>query len=147
MSVVDSKILMIGDWNRSFAEEWGANSLPDLAAVEDREYDVVLLSTTHLLEKKFNSIYESWKKKNPFLQLIVECSDDLPLETVHTLNTQFSIRRFLDSTTDPKLEQALVECASEVQLLQQVEMLTHLQQEEAEKLSSLQNELEARVEK
>lgn len=147
MSAVNSKILMVGNWNRAFTEEWGAHSVSTLAAAEDRKYDVVLLSMTHLLEKNFGFIYTSWKKKNPFLQLIVECSDDLPLETVHTLNLKFPIRRFLDSKNDPKLTDALFECSAEVHAFQQNEMLSHLQKEEAEKLITLQNELEARVEK
>lgn len=147
MSAVDSKILMIGGWNKAFAEQWGANTVDSLNQAEDREFDVIVLSMTHLLEKNFSIQYESWKSKNPHLQMIVECSNDLPLETVHSLNVQFPIRYFLDSKTDERLEEALIECASEVQSLHQREMLLHLQKEEAEKLSTLQNELEGRVEK
>ncbi len=147
MSAVDSKILMIGGWNKAFAEQWGANTVDSLNHAEDREYDVIVLSMTHLLEKNFSSLYESWKGKNPHLQMIVDCSNDLPLETVHSLNVQFPIRYFLDSKMDDRLEEALIECASEVQSLHQREMLLHLQKEEAEKLSTLQNELEGRVEK
>jgi two-component system, NtrC family, sensor kinase len=147
MSAVNSKILMIGNWNPQFAHEWGADSVDLLSQVEDRKYDVVLLSVTHMLEKDFGLSYLAWKKKNPFLQIIAECPHDLPFESVHFLNQTYPIRRFLDSKNDPRLEEALLECTSEVQLLQQREVLSHLQQEEAEKLTSLQNELENRVEK
>ncbi len=147
MSFVDSKILMIGPWNRSFANEWGANSIDQLSAAEDKEYDVVLLSMPDLLEKDFSLAFARWKKRNPFVQLIVECADDFPLDKLHSANQKFPIRQFLSSKNDPKLQNALIECASEVQSLRQVEMLSHLQKEEAEKLVSLQNELEARVEK
>ena len=147
MSVVDSKILMVGDWDRVFVDDWGASSVGSLDKAANREYDVVLLSMTHLLEKDFAATYETWKIRNPFVQLIVECSDTIAFETIHTVNQNFPVRFFLDSKKDPRLQAALIECASEVQSLQQWEMLSHLQQEEAEKLTSLQNELEARVEK
>ncbi len=138
---------MIGPWDRSFANEWGANSIDELSAAEDKEYDVVLLSMHDLLEKDFSLVFEKWKKRNPFVQLIVECPDDFSLAKLHSANQKFPIRQFLSSKNDPKLQNALIESTSEVQSLRQVEMLSHLQKEEAEKLVSLQNELEARVEK
>lgn len=63
MSVVGSKILMIGNWNPAFAEVWGADLINTLNAAEDREYDVILLSMDHLLQKDFQLVYGSWKKK------------------------------------------------------------------------------------
>ncbi len=147
MSTVDSQILMIGNWNQSFINEWGADSAKGLDFARDREYDVVLLSISYLFDPSFKEVYESWKKKNQFLQLIVECPEDFLLEKLHAINKTFPIRHFVHSPADDRLQQYLIECSSEVQSARQIEMLSLLQREESEKLISLQNELEMRVEK
>lgn len=147
MSSVDSKILLIGTWNQDFIEKWGAQSVLSLRDAEEREYDVVVLSMTHLVDKEFPALHASWVKKNRFLQLIVECPDDVSVETLHSTFKRFPIRHFLENRADHRLEETLIESSAAVQDLKQQELLMHLQKEEAEKLISLQNELEARVEK
>jgi two-component system NtrC family sensor kinase len=147
MSTLGSKILLIGPWSADFKEKWGAESIESLAQAERREYDVIFLSITHLEETIFPELYHSWMKKNSSLQLVVDCDPSFPVETLHALRAKFPIDFFAERQNDQDLEKNLIEAASIVQNRKQRELLTQLQIEEAEKLESLQNELEARVEK
>jgi hypothetical protein len=146
MPIVESRILMIG-WPQSSAEKWGARAISKLSEADQRTYDVIVLSIQNLADLKFGEYYQAWKQKSPFLHLIVDCPDSFSVHELHNLNSKFAISRFINSKNEVEIEEAIIQSTSEVQSLRQKEVLSELQNQESEKLESLQNELEARVEK
>ncbi len=146
MSPVESQILMVG-WEQSAADKWGAHAAAQLNSPKTLGYELLVAPIHHLQDPQFLEAYSKMKLDNPFLQLIVSCPSDFPVNRLHQLYSQFSISQLIEPENDQQLEKAILQSSSEAQLLRQKEMLTNLQMEEAEKLTSLQNELEMRVEK
>lgn len=151
MPAVNSRFLFLGAWPESLIEKWGGlhfeNPLERTESTQLKFIDVVIADLESLKKKGFQQLYSTWKKKNPYLQLIGVLGKQNSLKEVHELHQKFHFKKLLKNGEDPQLESFLLQSLSLSQELNQIEQLSFLQNEQSEKLEALQNELESRVEK
>ncbi len=151
MSIVDSRLLLIGPWKPEVVDRWGALQIPQSEALTEefrkQRFEIIALPLEEVKKGQFLDFYGDWIRLNPFLQIIPICPNDVQIETLHQLRVQYRFEAFLDSFQDPKLDPLFIEVLAKSQALQQQQQLSVLQSEQVLKLETLQNELESRVEK
>ncbi len=148
MPALKTSFLLVGHWPQRL-HDIGASFFEDLtqASKSDIQFEVLGLSITSLLEKKFDSLIEKWKKQNPFLQLILVCTDDYPAAQFLQLHQKYHFFSVLNSFEGSQLENNLYLALEKAQELRQEQNLERLIQEQNEHLSNLYKDLEDRVEK
>ncbi|MNJ93234.1 Sporulation kinase A [compost metagenome] len=150
MRSLKASFLLIGPWEERL-EELGAHLAHDLSQartwVQESIYDVVALSITSILGKKFGEFYEEVKKVHPATQFIAVVPKDFPADQLSALHEQFSFFRIIGSTQESELENHLFAALEEANQRKQDENLALLIREQADKLQRLQVELEERVQK
>lgn len=150
MRSLKASFLMIGPWDAR-VEDWGAHWAHDLAQartwIDESLYDVVALSITSILGKKFVEFYDEIKRIHPATQFIAVVPPDFSATQLAELHEQFSFFRVISSAHDTDLEQHLFSALQEANQRKQDENLALLIREQTEKLKRLQIELEERVQK
>lgn len=148
MSTLKTPFLLIGPWPQRL-QDIGASFFEDLtqATKAEVQFEVIGLSITSLLEKKFTTQLEKWKNQNPFLQIILVCSDDYPANLLLQLHLKYRFFSVLNSFDGHHLENNLYLALEKAQELRQEQNLEILISEQNEHLSSLYKDLEERVEK
>lgn len=148
MPALKSPFLLIGHWPEKL-KDIGAVFFDDLtqASKADVDFEVLGLSVTSLLEKKFDSIWKDWKKQNPFAQILLICSSDYSANNLVSLHHKYHFYSMLTDMNDPQAENNLYLALEKVQELKQEQNLELLIQEQNQSLSSLYKDLEDRVDK
>lgn len=148
MPSVRNRILLIGPWDPALREV-GATlkaSLAD-ANLEKGPFDVVALTATALLEKRFPATYEQWRAENPCLQLIATVPPGLATAKLIEMHHQHSLFRVLSGFSATEAETALYEALEKASRLRQDLEMEKLLLDQESRLKSLREELEGRVEK
>lgn len=148
MRTLKASFLLIGPWEARL-QELGAHIATDLQQawhwIQDSTYDVVALSVTHILGKKFPAFYEEIKRLSPSTQFIVVVPEDFSAHQLASLHAEYSFFRVIENFQAYDAETHLFAALEESNQLKQDENLAHLIQEQTAQLKKLQIELEERV--
>lgn len=150
MRTLKSSFLLIGPWEERLVE-LGSQILPDLSQAllwsKEAHCDVVALSVTSVLEKKFSQFYHQVLDHNPAAQWIAVVPKDFAPDQLADINELYPLFRVITSYQEPDIEAHLFSALEEVNRQQQDKNLEKLIREQKEKLVRLQTDLELRVEK
>ncbi len=150
MRTLKASFLLIGPWD-SRLQELGAHVATDLNQawhwIQDSTYNVVALSVTLILGKKFDEFYEELKRSNPATQFIAVVPNDFSANQLAILHQEYSFFRVMASFQDADLESHLFSALEEANQRKQDENLALLIREQTAKLKRLQIELEERVQR
>jgi len=150
MRTLKASFLLIGPWDARL-QELGAHIATDLQQawhwIQDSTYDVVALSVTLILGKKFPDFYAEIKNTSPATQFIAVVPEDFSAHQLAFLHEEFSFSRVIPSFNDPSLESHLFSALEEANQRKQDENLALLIREQTAQLKRLQIELEERVQK
>ncbi len=150
MRSLKASFLLIGPWE-SRLQELGAHIASDLQQafhwVQDSAYDVVALSITIILGKKFQDFYDGIKEISPATQFIAVVPPGFSPNQLARLHEDYSFIRIITSYTDKDLESHLFSALEDANQRKQDENLALLIREQTAQLKRLQIELEERVQK
>jgi signal transduction histidine kinase len=150
MRVMKTSFLLIGPWEDRLVE-LGAQILPDLTQAllwsKDALCDVVALSVTSVLEKKFGQFYHQVLDHNPAAQWIAVVPKDFAPEQLADIHELYPLFRVLSSYQETDIEAHFFSALEEVNRQKQDKNLAKLIREQKDKLVRLQMDLEDRVEK
>lgn len=150
MSTLKNSFLLVGPWP-SQLQEIGATIQSDLTQTLKKWnpsiVDVLGISITSLMEKKFQGFYDSLIKGNPFLQMIVIVPADYSSKDFLEFHRKYRFFTVLNSFNESQIENSLYLALEKSQNLRQQENLEKFIQEQNKDLSLLYNDLEDRVEK
>lgn len=150
MRSLKASFLLVGPWDPRL-QEMGAHITPDLAQartwISESTYDVVALSITSILGKRFADFYEEVKRTHPATQFIAVVPKDFPPEQWVHLHELYSFFRVMSDYQEPDLEAHLFAALEEANQRKQDENLALLIHEQTQQLQRLQIELEERVQK
>jgi len=145
-----TSFLLIGPWEERLVD-LGAQILPDLSQAllwsKDALCDVVALSITSILEKKFAQFYHQVLDYNPAAQWIAVVPRDFAPEQLADIHELYPLFRVISSFQETDIEAHFFSALEEVNRQKQDKNLEKLIREQKEKLVRLQSELEERVEK
>ncbi|MEK2646844.1 PAS domain-containing sensor histidine kinase [Bdellovibrio sp. BCCA] len=150
MRTLKASFLLIGPWDPRL-QELGAHIATDLQQawhwMQDSTYDVVALSVTLILGKRFPEFYEEIKRSSPGIQFIAVVPEDFSAHQMAYLHEEFNFSRMMTSFNDADLETHLFSALEEANQRKQDENLALLIREQTAQLKRLQIELEERVQK
>lgn len=150
MRTLKASFLLIGPWEARL-QELGAHIATDLQQawhwIQDSSYDVIAISVTLVLGKKFPEFYEEIKRTSPATQFIVVVPEDFSAHQLSFLHEEFSFFRVMSSFQDADIETHLFTALEEANQRKQDENLALLIREQTAQLKRLQIELEERVQK
>jgi len=150
MPTLKNSFLLIGPWPARLSEI-GAMIQTDLSQTikkwEPSPVDVLGISVTSLIEKKFQSFYKELVDKNPFLQIIATAPADFSAKDLLEFHQKYRFFCVLNSFNENDLENTLYLALEKAQNLKQQQNLEMLIQQQNEDLSRLYRELEGRVDK
>ncbi|MGZ3818457.1 MAG: histidine kinase, partial [Bdellovibrio sp.] len=150
MRTLKASFLLIGPWEARL-QELGAHIATDLQQawhwIQDSSYDVVALSVTLIISKRFPEFYREIKNASPSTQFIAVIPEDFSANQIAYLHEEFSFFRVMSSFNDPLLETHLFSALEEANQCKQDENLALLIREQTVQLKKLQIELEERVQK
>ncbi len=150
MRAMKTSFLLIGPWEERLVD-LGAQILPDLSQAllwsRDALCDVVALSITSILEKKFGQFYHQVLEHNPAAQWIAVVPKDFGPEQLADIHELYPLFRVISSFQEIDIEAHFFSALEEVNRQKQDKNLEKLIREQKEKLVRLQAELEERVEK
>lgn len=150
MRTLKASFLLIGPWDARL-QELGAHIATDLNQawhwIQDSTYNVVALSVTLILGRKFDEFYEEIKRCNPATQFIAVVPPDFSANQLTLLHEQYSFLRVMATFQDPDVETHLFSALEEANQRKQDENLALLIREQTAQLKRLQIELEERVQK
>lgn len=150
MRTLKASFLLIGPWEFSL-QELGAHIATDLPQawhwIQDSTYDVIALSVTLVLGKKFSDFYNDVKNSSPSTQFIIVVPEDFSANQLAFLHEDYAFFKILNSFQDPTLERQLFSALEESNQRKQDEHLALLIREQTSQLKRLQIELEERVQK
>jgi len=145
-----TSFLLIGPWEERLVD-LGAQILPGLSQAllwsKDALCDVVALSITSILEKKFDQFYRQVLDHNPAAQWIAVVPKDFAPEQLADIHELYPLFRVISSYQETDIEVHFFSALEEVNRQKQDKNLEKLIREQKEKLVRLQSELEERVEK
>ncbi|WP_413289911.1 histidine kinase dimerization/phospho-acceptor domain-containing protein [Bdellovibrio sp. HCB337] len=150
MRPLKTSFLLIGPWEERLVD-LGAQILPDLsqALVWSKEAvcDVVALSITSILEKKFGQFYHQVLDHNPAAQWIAVVPKDFAPEQLADIHELYPLFRVISSYQETDIEAHFFSALEEVNRQKQDKNLEKLIRDQKEQLIRLQADLEQRVEK
>lgn len=150
MRTLKASFLLIGSWEARL-QELGAHIATDLNQawhwIQDSSYDVIALSVTLILGKRFPEFYEEIKRTSPSTQFIAVVPEDFSPHQLSFLHQDFTFFRVITSFQEPDLETHLFAALQEANQRKQDEDLELLIREQTAQLKRLQIELEERVQK
>jgi PAS domain-containing protein len=150
MRTLKASFLLIGPWDDRL-QELGAHIASDLQQawhwIQDSSYDVVAMSVTLILGKRFPEFYEEIKRVSPATQFIAVIPEDFSAHQLAYLHEEFSFFRVMASFQDPDVETHLFSALEEANQQKQDQDLALLIREQTSQLKKLQIELEERVNK
>ncbi|MBX3040566.1 MAG: HAMP domain-containing histidine kinase [Bdellovibrionaceae bacterium] len=147
MSTLTPRFLLIGAWNPALSEI-GALLAPTLAESPlSSDFEVVGVTATVFLEKKFAPFWTELRGKNPCVQLVGSFPKGFSAQTLIQRHNEDGFFRVLDGTGLREAEPALYEALEEANRLRQDLELANMLQEQEKRLETLRGDLETRVEK
>ncbi len=150
MPTLKTSLLLVGSWP-AHLKEMGAVIRHDLGDalphLQDSSFDVVALSVTSVLEKRFAEFYSGLKNKNPAAQILLVAPLEFDANQLVHLHNQYNVHRVLQSFNDPGLNEAIFSAMEKAQQEKQNQNLETLIQEQNQALLRLQDDLEQRIEK
>lgn len=150
MPTLKTSLLLIGAWPVNL-KDVGAVISHDLGeafhTLQDSSFDVVALTITSILEKKFTEFFINLKKQNPAAQILLVAPLEFDAKQLVHLHNQYHIHRVLQSFFDPKLSDAIFSALEKAQQEKQNQNLETLIQDQNQTLLRLQEDLEQRIEK
>lgn len=150
MRSLKASFLLIGPWDPSL-QELGAHIASDLQQawhwIQDSTYDVIAVSITLILGKKFSEFYEEIKNSSPATQFIAVVPADFSAHQLANLHENFSFYRVMTDYHDHDIEAHLFAALEESSQRKQDDNLAVLIREQTAQLKQLQVELEDRVQK
>lgn len=150
MRTLKASFLLIGPWDDRL-QELGAHIATDLPQawhwIQDSTYDVVALSVTLILGRKFPEFYKEIKNTSSATQFIAIVPEDFSAHQLARLHEEFSFFRIMSSFQDPDVETHLFSALEEANQQKQDNDLALLIREQTGQLKKLQIELEERVQK
>ena len=150
MPTLKTSLLLVGPWPASL-KDMGAVISHDLSEalliLQDSSFDVVALTVTSVLEKRFNDFFQSLKKKNPAAQILLVAPLEFDSKQLVHLHNQYRVHRVLQSFHDADLNDAIFSALEKAQQEKQNQNLETLIQDQNQALLRLQEDLEQRIEK
>lgn len=150
MSLIKSSFLLVGPWPPQL-KELGAEIVPDLGEakrlLKTHVFQVIGLSVTSLVEKKFHEIYQEILQASPATQLIAVIPPNYPSDQIASLHGQYRFYKIFSQYFFEGIESELYLTLEYSRQRQQDEELLKLVNEQRQQLLHLQSELEQRVEK
>jgi two-component system NtrC family sensor kinase len=150
MRPLKTSFLLIGPWEERLAD-LGAQVLPDLTQAvlwsKDAICDVVALSITSILEKKFSQFYHQVLDHNPAAQWIAVVPNGFAPEQLADIHELYPLFRVITSYQETDIEAHFFSALEEVNRQKQDKNLGKLIQDQKDQLMRLREDLEQRVEK
>ncbi len=150
MRTMKTSFLLIGPWEERLVD-LGSQILPDLSQAltwsKEAVCDVVALSITSILEKKFSQFYLQVLDHNPAAQWIAVVPKNFAPAQLIEIHEQYPLFRVISSYQETDIEAHFFSALEEVNRQKQDKNLEKLIREQKEKLTRLQVDLEQRVEK
>ena len=150
MPTLKTSLLLVGPWPASL-KDMGAVISHDLSEalliLQDSSFDVVALTVTSVLEKRFNDFFQSLKEKNPAAQILLVAPLEFDSKQLVHLHNQYRVHRVLQSFHDADLNDAIFSALEKAQQEKQNQNLETLIQDQNQALLKLQEDLEQRIEK
>lgn len=150
MSLIKSSFLLIGPWPPQL-REIGAEIAPDLTEakriLKTHAFQVIGLSVTSLVEKKFSEIHQEILKNYPATQFVAVIPPHYPTDQLAQLHGQFRFYKIFPHYYFEGVESELYLALENSRKRHQDEELLKLVNEQRRQLLHLQTELEQRVEK
>lgn len=148
MSSLKGVFLLIGPWDPRLSDI-GARIVPTLSDVpaDASSYDVIGLSTTALLEKKFPRFHKDLRKKNPGTQFVAVIPGGYPLAELLKLHRAYGLCKILQTPSLEEAEAPLYEALEKASRRRQEIAVETLLRDQEQRLETLRSELESRVEK
>jgi nitrogen-specific signal transduction histidine kinase len=149
-SPVKTSLLLIGSWPGQL-RDLGAVLTGDLGeahlALQDSSFDVVALSVTAILEKRFAEFYTKLKERNPSAQILLVVPQEYDPKALVHIYCKYNVHRVLNGFNDPNFNEFIFSALEKAQEEKQNQNLETLIQEQNNDLLRLQEELEQRIEK
>lgn len=147
---VKTSLLLIGPWPASF-RDFGAVMCSELReaqlALQDSSFDVVGLTVTSMLEKRFTDFYKRLKEKNSSAQILLVAPPEYDTSALVHLYRQYHVHRILNSFQDTAINDFIYSAIEKSQQERQNQNLEALIQGQNKALLRLQEELKQRIEK
>jgi two-component system NtrC family sensor kinase len=152
MSALNSSVLILGlPENQPFEMQVGADLYEkwreNFLTLSERNYDVICASSLDMSSVEFGALARALKQKNPSLQMVLLSNPLDRIEDLKLLFAQFPIFRITESENLKDLERDVVFSLEEAQMAKQELQLENLVKDQNEKLTSLYQELEERIQK
>lgn len=142
--------LLIGPWDKKF-EDIGSTIYRDLDRVlldlDMLSFDVLVLSVTNLLSKSFPPFYQKLQNKEKLIKLVVLIPKDFDLKVSISLFQKYPFHGILETQSYSEAEPLLIRLLEIAQTEQQNESLSQLAALESQKLKTLKQTLEEKVDK
>lgn len=110
-------------------------------------YDVVAVPLLSALSEEFKKSYQDFKQKNLFSQLVLIAPQKSDPNDLKSALNFFPVFRISEDFKDPQFESHLMAALEQAQTIKQDSQLESLVREQNEKLKSLYQDLEVRVDK
>lgn len=150
MPPLKTSLLLVGTWPHHL-QDLGAIFSKDLgeaqSILQDSSFDVVALTVTAMLEKRFMDFYGRLKDKNPSAQILLMAPPEYDTKALIHLYCKYSIHRVLSGFNDPLISEYIFSALEKAQEEKQNQNLETLIQEQNQKQLKLQEDLEQRIEK
>lgn len=150
MRTLKTSFLLVGPWEERLTD-LGAQILPELsqALVWSKEAicDVVALSVTSILEKRFSQFYQQVLDQNPAAQFIAVVPGDFGASQLAEIHQVYPLFRVISSFQETDIEAHFFSALEEVNRQKQDRNLEKLIRDQKNQLTRLQTDLEQRVEK
>jgi signal transduction histidine kinase len=150
MRTLKTSFLLVGPWEERLVD-LGAQILPDLtqALIWSKESlcDVVAISVTAILEKRFLQFHTQVLTNNPAAQFIAVVPADFAPDQLAGIHQVYPLFRVISSYQEMDIEAHFFSALEEVNRQKQDKNLAKLIREQKDQLTRLQTDLELRVDK
>jgi two-component system NtrC family sensor kinase len=150
MQTLKTSLLLVGSWPVHL-KDTGAVIAHDLgealSILHDNSFDVVALTVTAVLEKRFADFYSRLKTKNPAAQILLVAPVEFDSKQIVHLYNQYGVHRVLNGFSDAGLNEAIFSALEKAQQEKQNQNLETLIHDQNQTLLRLQQDLEQRIEK
>jgi nitrogen-specific signal transduction histidine kinase len=150
MRTLKTSFLLVGPWEKGLVD-LGAQILPDLTQAllwsKEALCDVVAISITSILEKRFAVFYQQVLDQNPAAQIIAVVPPGFASGQLADIHQIYPLFRVISSYQETDIEAHFFSALEEVNRQKQDKNLAKLIKEQKEQLVRLQTDLEQRVDK
>lgn len=145
-----SNLLIFGSQQKihlSLEADWAADLVKGLQRLKEPQYEVAVVPLVDALENKFLQAWPKLLVDKPWLQLVIIAPTHSRIQDLSILLSEIHAFRVLDQLDSPELHGELVAALEQARKKKQEIELEHLVAEQSQKLMSIYQDLEERIDK